>query len=107
MLKQMKVLARGSPMHTTWCVSQKESPLELRCWSFPQHLHLAHLGCVELHRLLEALACSITEPGGSLPTWRTAPGGLEDVSQHAICSGACQLLCFVKGEPLEINENVA
>lgn len=61
MLKQMKVLAKGSPMHTTWCVSQKDSPLELRCWSFPQHLHRPHLGCVELHRLLEALACSITE----------------------------------------------
>lgn len=39
MLMQMKVLARGSPMHTTWCVSRKESPLELRCWSLPPHLH--------------------------------------------------------------------
>lgn len=61
MLMQMKVLARGSPMHTTWCVSRKECPLELRCWSLPQHLHRPHLGCVELHRLLEALSCSINE----------------------------------------------
>lgn len=60
MLMQMRVLARSSPMHTTWCMSQKESPLELWCWSLPQHLHHPHIGCVELH-LLEALSCSITE----------------------------------------------
>lgn len=39
--------------------------------------------------------------------WRTAPEGLEEANQHAECGGACQLLCSVKGEPLEINENMS